>query len=107
MPFFRYEQAAAEFGLNIDRNVDKNFLGVPLFNSMFKRANESDATVTLIVNGDILLTSKFMDTLQKTMTRFKDFLLISARFDVDDLPNVSVNDEKYFQAVGWSESSPR
>ena len=82
-----YEEAAEEFGLNIERRVDKSFLGVPLFNSMFERANTSSATVTVIINGDILLFDDFMTTIRRIVSTFEDFLIISARYDIDRLPD--------------------
>jgi len=94
-----YDEVAAEFGLNVERRVDKNFLGVPLFNSMFMRANESKATVTMIVNGDIILTDKLIHTLKRTVSKFDHFLLVSARFDVDSIPKISSNDPKFSQTI--------
>jgi len=81
-----YEEAAATFGLRIESRVDKNFLGVPLFNSMLNRANQSTAAVTLIVNGDILLFDDFVQTLRKVLSTFENFFIVGARYDVDALP---------------------
>ncbi|OSX79189.1 hypothetical protein BU14_0084s0003 [Porphyra umbilicalis] len=81
-----YEEAAATFGLRIENRVDKNFLGVPLFNSMLNRANQSTAAVTLIVNGDILLFDDFVQTLRKILSSFENFFVVGARYDVDALP---------------------
>ncbi len=83
-----YEDAAREFGLNLEPRVDKTFLGVPLFNSMIDRANKSDATIAVLINGDIILTDDFMQTVKKTVSSVQDFLLIAARFDVDGIPSV-------------------
>lgn len=88
-----YDQAAKDFGLNIERRVDKNFLGVPLFNSMLQRANESTRMVTVIVNGDILLFDDFMQTIRKVVSNFEDFLLVGARYDVDNLPESRGEDD--------------
>jgi len=81
-----YDEAAAEFGLNVEKRVDKNFLGVPLFNSMIHRANNSDATVTVVINGDILLFDDFVQTMRKVVSNFEHFLVVGARYDVDALP---------------------
>lgn len=88
-----YDEAAEEFGLNIERRVDKNFLGVPLFNSMFARANTSKATVAVIINGDILLFDDFMTTVKRVVSTFEHFLMVSARYDIDKLPHVSRGDD--------------
>lgn len=81
-----YDDAARDFGINIERRVDKNFLGVPLFNSMLHRANNSKEMVTVIINGDILLFDDFVQTVRKIISNFEHFLLVGARYDVDDLP---------------------
>lgn len=83
-----YDEVAEEFGLNIERRVDKNFLGVPLFNSMFARANASRATVSVIINGDILLFDDFMATVRRVASTFEHFLIVSARYDIDKLPDI-------------------
>lgn len=95
-----YEEAAQEFGLRIERRVDKNFLGVPLFNSMFQRANESKAMVTVIINGDILLFDDFVQTLKKVISNFESFLVVAARYDVDKLPdNLEDTDPDYVRKI--------
>lgn len=91
-----YDEAAKQFGVNIERRVDKNFLGVPLFNSMFQRANESKAMISVIINGDILLFDDFVQTLRKVVSNFEHFLVVGARYDVDDLPpKLDENDAQY------------
>lgn len=95
-----YIEAAEEFGLNLERRVDKNFLGVPLFNSMLQRANDSKAMITVIINGDILLFDDFVQTMRKVITNFEHFLVVGARYDVDNLPeSVGEDDPQYNRAV--------
>ena len=95
-----YDQAAQDFGINIEHRVDKNFLGVPLFNSMLERANNSKATITVIINGDILLFDDFMQTIRKVVSNFEHFLIVGARYDVDNLPkDVTENDEHYTRKI--------
>jgi len=95
-----YDEVAKEFGLNIERRVDKNFLGVPLFNSMVHRANSSKSLVTVIINGDILLFDDFIQTLQKVVSNFRDFLIVGARYDIDELPTgVTESDPDYVKKV--------
>ncbi|CAN8062256.1 unnamed protein product [Agarophyton chilense] len=95
-----YEEAAEEFGLHIERRVDKNFLGVPLFNSMFQRANDSKAMVTVIINGDILLFDDFVQTVKKVISNFEHFLVVAARYDVDKLPdNLEDTDPEYVRKI--------
>lgn len=95
-----YDEAAREFGINIERRVDKNFLGVPLFNSMLQRANDSKEMITVIINGDILLFDDFTQTLRKVVSNFEHFLVVGARYDVDDLPqNLDEHDPQYTRKV--------
>lgn len=95
-----YDEAAKEFGLNIERRVDKNFLGVPLFNSMFQRANDSDRMITVIINGDILLFDDFVQTVRKVVSNFEHFLIVGARYDVDGLPDkLDENDPQYTRKI--------
>jgi hypothetical protein len=81
-----YFEAARDFGLNIEPRVDKTFLGVPLFNAMVDRANRSAAQVAVVINGDVLLYDDFMQTIRKVVASFQDFLIVGARYDVDELP---------------------
>lgn len=95
-----YDEAAQEFGLNIERRVDKNFLGVPLFNSMLQRANDSTAMITVIINGDILLFDDFIQTLKKVISNFEHYLVVAARYDVDKLPDgLEDSDPDYVRGV--------
>lgn len=95
-----YDEAAREFGLNIERRVDKNFLGVPLFNSMLQRANDSKAMITIIINGDILLFDDFIQTVKKVISNFEHFLVVGARYDVDNLPeNLDEDDPDYTKKI--------
>lgn len=95
-----YDEAAKEFGIGIERRVDKNFLGVPLFNSMFQRANDSKEMITIIINGDILLFDDFTQTLRKIVSNFEHFLLVGARYDVDELPpNLDEKDAQYTRKI--------
>lgn len=95
-----YDEAAAKFGLSIERRVDKNFMGVPLFNSMIHRANNSNAMVSVLINGDILLFDDFAQTLRKVVSNFADFLVVGARYDVEQLPtDIPEDDSNYNRKV--------
>lgn len=95
-----YDQAASDLGINIEHRVDKNFLGVPLFNSMLQRANDSKETISVIINGDILLFDDFMQTVKKVVSNFEHFLIVGARYDVDGLPkDVSEDDPHYTRKI--------
>lgn len=95
-----YDEAAKQFDINVERRVDKNFLGVPLFNSMLQRANDSKEMITVIINGDILLFDDFVQTMRKVVSNFESFLVVGARYDVDKLPDdLDDNDPQYTRKV--------
>lgn len=95
-----YDDAARELGIDIERRVDKNFLGVPLFNSMLQRANDSKEMITVIINGDILLFDDFTQSLRKVVSNFEHFLVVGARYDVDKLPeNLDESDPQYTRKI--------
>ena len=81
--FYRAER---ELGVHIERRLDQSFLGVPLFNAIVERANNSDATITVLINSDIILYQYFMTAFLKVASSIRDFLVVLARFDLDDLP---------------------
>lgn len=96
-----YDEISSEYGLYIRSDVDKTFLGVPLFNSMLHVANESTARVAVIINGDIILLQNFITTLCTVLQRFKDFLLISARYDLPELPpDLVEGDTDFYTKLG-------
>jgi Nucleotide-diphospho-sugar transferase len=91
-----YEAMANKYGLRIDDRIDKTFLGMPLFNSMVHRANQSKASVTVIINADIVLFDDFTASIAKARTSFKDFLVVGARTDVGAFPtDVGEDDPLY------------
>lgn len=95
-----YNEVVKEFDLYSHRHIDRTFLGVPLFNSMFHVANCSTATVAVIINGDIILLQDFVHALERVLNRFQDFLLVGARYDIDRLPmNIAENDPEFNDKV--------
>lgn len=92
-----YEEVAEEYGLHIRRDVDKTFLGVPLFNSMFHIANQSEAAITVIMNGDIVLLQDFVKALKRILTRFEHFLVISARYDLEAVPGEAKEGSEHYE----------
>lgn len=80
-----YEEATA-LGVGVDIGIDRNFLGVPLFNSLLERANRSNADVAVLINGDIILGQEFVTVLERVRQHFMNYLLIAARYDIDSIP---------------------
>lgn len=96
-----YDMIASEYGLRVRPDVDKTFLGVPLFNSMVHVANQSEARVAVIINGDIILLQDFIETLKTVIKRFDNFLLISARYDLPELPpQLNEGDTDFYLKLG-------
>jgi len=87
-----YMEAASRFNLSVETRVDKSFLNGLLFNSMIVRANESRATVSVLVDGDSILTSNLPRTLKKVAAQFKDFMVVGAGIDLEELPALDVDD---------------
>ncbi|KAJ8901727.1 hypothetical protein NDN08_003933 [Rhodosorus marinus] len=94
-----YMEAASRFNLSIETRVDKSFLKGLLFNSMIVRANESTATVSVLVDGDSILTSNFPRTLKKIAAQFKHFLVVSAGVDLDELPALDTDDPGFGDSI--------
>ncbi|KAA8491977.1 Beta-arabinofuranosyltransferase RAY1 [Porphyridium purpureum] len=82
-----YDEVSTKYGIHIDERVDTNFAGVPLFNSMVERANESTASISVLMNSDILLFDDFVDVLIKTQADYEDWMIVGARWDLDQLPD--------------------
>lgn len=92
-----YEDIAEEYGLHVCRDIDRTFLGVPLFNSIFHVANQSEATIAVIMNGDIVLLQEFVQAMKRILKRFEHFLVISARYDLDHLPENANEGTPHFE----------
>lgn len=94
-------KAANELGVKIDRNIDRNFLDVPLFDLMFEKANESKSSVTIIINVDILLYQDFINVLYKIAATFQEFLMMSAQYDVQNLQS-NFSEGSYFTCMYYA-----
>lgn len=81
-----YAEAARKFRLNHIPNVDRSFLNVPLFNSLIHHANSSNCSIAVFVNGDILLYDDFINSVLKAAAKFRHFLTVAARHDIQSPP---------------------
>lgn len=68
-----FYEATNKLGVNIGWNIDRNFLGLPFFNSIFEKANESKSFVAIFINVDILLYQYFINVLYILSDTFQDF----------------------------------
>mmetsp|Transcript_3840 Transcript_3840/g.5432 ORF Transcript_3840/g.5432 Transcript_3840/m.5432 type:complete len:116 (+) Transcript_3840:472-819(+) len=78
----------------METNIDTSFSGLQLFPSMLARANESRSAVVVLINSDIMLFNNFSMVLSKVEAEFDKFLMIGARWDVEDLPNSTEEDRR-------------
>jgi len=77
-------EAAAEFGARHLPQVSRNEHGTPLLSSIFSLAHEAAQHPCLCyVNADVMLLGDLLPGVSRTMERFRRFLLIGRRWDVD------------------------
>jgi hypothetical protein len=78
-------EAAGWFGYRHIACVEKSLWGTPLVSSAFKLMQEYyDATEVLCyVNADLILHQDFATALVRVALRFKDFLMVGRRWDVE------------------------
>ena len=89
---------ATLFGVNHIDEIKKNKYGTPLLDDVFKKVNERAKTDLLCyVNCDIILTKDILKALAKIQERFKKFLVVGRRIDLD------INHSLKYTA-GWEDS---
>src|SRR5262249_14194533 len=77
-------ETAAEFGLQHVANVARNKFGTPLVSDIFKQAEQlSSRNPLCYVNSDIVLTSDFMEPVQRVAALKSRFLLVGHRWNLD------------------------
>ena len=77
-------EAARERGFLHIPDIALSEYGTPLLSDMFSAAQAvADTPFTCYINGDILLPADFTEKVLITGERFKHFLMIGARWDVD------------------------
>ncbi len=77
-------EAAAEFGLPLIADIERNEQGTPLVSSIFAAA-ESAAQHDLLcyVNADILLLDDLLPAVEQVASAFDRFLLVGQRWDLE------------------------
>ncbi len=77
-------EAAAELGVRLIRDVERNSQGTPLVSSLFSLAREhGSAPLLAYVNADILLLPDFVDGARAMQSAGKPFLGVGQRWDLD------------------------
>lgn len=69
--------------VSVDPRIDYNMMGTPMFHSMFARAQQTNADISVLVNGDILLLQDFMEALHKTHATHEDWVLFGQHWNLD------------------------
>jgi hypothetical protein len=67
----------------VDSNIDTNFLGVPLFNSMVMRSLAAETEISVIINSDIHVSDDVVPGLDNVFRKFENFVALAARWDVN------------------------
>jgi len=74
---------ASELGIRHIPNVKRNESGTIFLNDMFEQAQTiSSQKILVYLNADIILTSDFMQAIEKAKAQFDNFLMIGRRTDV-------------------------
>lgn len=90
-------ETAAELGARHIRDVARNPYGTPLVSSLFDLARQHSSSPYLaFVNTDILLQYDFLQSTRQAAKRFKKFLLVGQRYDLDVPEPLDLTD-------GWTE----
>jgi hypothetical protein len=89
-------EAAQDFDVAYVSDVARNEFGTPLINDFFEKAERIATNSTLCyVNADIILTSEFMNAVERVSQRFPQFLMVGQRWDVD------IREALDFSSVHW------
>ena len=88
---------ALEFGVLHIPDIARNEYGTPLVNDVFEKAQRLATHDTICyVNADIILLSDFMIALEQVVDRYRRFLMVGQRWDVD------IKEHLYF-GPNWEE----
>ena len=92
------EQVAREFGLRHCPDIERNEFGTPLLSDIFDRAaKEATNNLLCYVNSDIIFPTTLSETIAKI--RFKKFVIIGQRWDLDNENPVDFEDPKWEQKL--------
>ena len=98
------KEAAKEIGAEYIPNVKCNEEGTPLLGELFKEADRrAQFSIMTFLNADIILPENFLNTIEIVSKKFKKFLMIGHRWDMDinyiiDLKNEN-GKEKFWNSV--------
>lgn len=78
--------------VQLEPEFDRNFMGVPLFNSLIARAMQDTSDISRFVNADIILINDVWSAIDRARRDVPHWLVAGMRIDVNNLPgDVSVS----------------
>lgn len=89
-------EVAKQFGVIHIKDIECNEFGTPLLSSAFRTAKLiSNTPLLMYINADIILFGKLRELIDKCRKRYKRFLVIGRRWDVDVTEAIEFNED------GW------
>ena len=75
---------AAEIGVKHIPDIELSSKGTPLVNSVFKKAQTiASHSIVAYVNSDVIFVDDFLDAIDKTSSKFNEFMIVGRRWDLD------------------------
>lgn len=91
---------AKKYNLRHIDDVLENGYGTPLLDSIFKKAEvNSDGEALAYVNADIILSPNFTTIFETIKNRFKKYLIVGQRTDIDFRKLLDFNDKKKTEQI--------
>lgn len=73
--------------IEVEEEMDTNYLGHPLFNSVFYRTLAADTEVAVFLNADTLILGDFIAAINLAHQSFSSWTAVALRWDIDDPSN--------------------
>lgn len=90
------QQVARELQILHKKDIDRSEYGTPLISGLFQKAQQMASHEILVyLNADIILLSDFLPAIQTVSQKFKKFLIVGQRWDVDLDRPVNFSDEAW------------
>jgi tetratricopeptide (TPR) repeat protein len=93
-------RTAAEYGLKHVPDIRRSEFGTPLVNDVFQKAEAlAESGVLVYINADIILTRDFLPALLQVRSKFREFLMIGQRWDVEVRGYIDFEDDGWERAL--------
>jgi beta-arabinofuranosyltransferase len=82
------QEFMSEYGgrVKLETKFDRNFLGVPLFNSLIARCKQTNSDISLFVNSDIILLNDVWSGIARAHRDGPGWVVTGMRIDINRLP---------------------